>query len=59
MRSEGETAAQSSSAVRGALAAETEEGGARGEGGSALPESVREMLPVCLHAYVEQQGLYR
>ena len=59
MRNEEGVAAQSSSAVRGALAAETEEGGARGEGGSALPESVREMLPVCLHAYVEQQGLYR
>jgi nicotinamide-nucleotide adenylyltransferase len=47
-----EMAPMSSSAIRKAV------GGA--ENGDALPPSVLEMLPECLHAYVEsQEGLYR
>ena len=58
----------SSSAIRKALAStadECAEAGGAGAGGStpaaddALPAHVREMLPECLHGYVEGQHLYR
>lgn len=52
MRNEQQVAELSSSALRGALSS------ASGEGGG-LPEQAREMLPDCLHAYVEAEGLYR
>ena len=52
MRNEQQVAELSSSALRGALSS------APGEGGG-LPEQARQMLPDCLHAYVEAEGLYR
>ena len=60
-----EMAPLSSSAIRKAISADPKAGGEAAKAGAAaggessLDARVREMLPECLHAYVEGQHLYR
>lgn len=68
LRNSEQMAPLSSSAIRKAIAATTADeadaparaaDAATDAGCDALPSAVREMLPECLHGYVEAQGLYR